>query len=136
MRADLVRAAAHEVDIKLVIGDKMHVLQWRRTLLWDAVLVDGKRQAYSTGLWGREKLYGLVFGREPDGSGGQQAMFIIDPTYSQNYGNSLGMNLSVSGVRLETAEGPLLAYGTLDPKTLEKPSTFSDWMKKQIGMEW
>lgn len=134
MQAELVRLAAHEVDIKLVVDDRMHVLQWRRTLFWDAVLVDGKRQAHSSGLWGREKVYGLVFGRQPDGSGGQQAMFIIDPSYVQDWSGHPSM--AVSGVRLETVDGPLVAHGTLDPKTLEKPSTFSDWMKKQMGMEW
>lgn len=134
MQAELVRAATHEIDIKLVLDGKMHVLQWRRTLLWDAVLVDGRRQAYSTGLWGREKLYGLVFGRAPDGSGGQQVMLIVDPSYTQLLSD--GMSGSIAGVRLEAADGPLIAYGTLDPKNLEKPSTFSDWMKKQMGMEW
>ena len=134
MQAELVRAAAHEVDIKMTVAGRMHVLQWRRTLFWDAVLVDGKRQAYSTGLWGREKLYGLVFARDRDGSGGEQVMFIIDPAYAQSFGAS--GNLTISGVRVEAADGTLLAYGSLDPKNLEKPSTFSDWMKKQMGMEW
>lgn len=132
MRAEIVRLTKSEVDIKIVIGERMHVLQWRRTLFWDAVLLDGKRQGYSGGLWGREKVYGLVFGRDETGAGGERVMFIIDPRDL----DWSGMNEQVAGVRLETAEGPLLAYGTLDPKNLEKPSTFSDWFKKSMGMEW
>ena len=41
MHAELVRVALHEVDIKIVAGERMHVLQWRRNLLWDEVLLDG-----------------------------------------------------------------------------------------------
>ena len=117
MHAEIVRLSLHHVDIKIVSGDRMHVLQWRRNLLWDEVLLDGSRQAASHGLWGRENVYGLVFGRDLDGSGGEQVMLLI-------------------GVRLEGKDGPLVSYGTLDPKSLEKPATFSDWMKKTMGIEW
>jgi len=133
MRAEIVRLSLHQVDIKIVSGERMHVLSWRRTLFWDEVLLDGKRQAHSTGLWGREKVYGLVFGRDEEGNGGERVMLLLDPSNSNDWS---GSNQKLSGVRLETATGPLLAYGSLDPKSLEKPSTFSDWMKKQIGMEW
>ena len=41
MRAELVRVGLHQVDIKIVTDDEqMHVLQWRRNLLWDEVLLD------------------------------------------------------------------------------------------------
>ncbi|NBC21433.1 MAG: hypothetical protein GVY06_10400 [Alphaproteobacteria bacterium] len=132
LQADIVRLTRSEVDIKITKGERMHVLQWRRTLFWDAVLLDGKRQAHSAGLWGREKVYGLVFGRDREGRGGERVMFVVDP---RDLGWS-GLQEQVAGVRLEAADGPILAYGTLDPKNLEKPSTFSDWMKKQMGMEW
>ena len=132
LKAELVRLTESEIDIKLVNGDRMHVLQWRRTLLWDEVLLDGKRQAHSTGLWGREKVYGLVFGRDETGDGGERVMLIVDPRNA----DWSGMDGKVSGVRLEAADGPLFAYGTLDPKTFDKPSTFSDWLKTQMGMEW
>ena len=134
MHAELVRVALHEVDIKIVSGERMHVLQWRRNLLWDEVLLDGKRQASSHGLWGREKVYGLVFGRDLEGRGGEQVMLILDPGYgSYDYSNN-GQRLK--GVRLEGKEGTLLSYGSLDPKALQKPATFADWMKKSMGMEW
>ena len=135
MRAELVRVGLHQVDIKVVTEDEqMHVLQWRRNLLWDEVLLDGKRQAASHGLWGRENVYGLVFGRDLDGSGGEQVMFLIDP--GVGYSNWSSGEQRVKGVRLEGRDGPLVSYGTLDPKSLEKPATFSDWMKKSMGMNW
>ncbi|MEL6245717.1 MAG: hypothetical protein AAFQ85_10240 [Pseudomonadota bacterium] len=133
MHAEIVRLTAYEADLKIVSGERMHVLQWRRRLLHDEVLLDGKTQATSYGLFGREKVYGLVFGRDDQGRGGERVMLIVDPRSSDQW---TGMNFQMSGVRLETADGPLLAHGTLDPKSLEKPATFSDWMKKQMGMEW
>ena len=134
MRAELVRVGLHQVDIKVVTEEgEMHVLQWRRNLLWDEVLLDGKRQAHSAGL-GREKCYGLVFGKRADGAGGTKVMLLLDP--STDYSNWTGSAQKLCGVRLETADGPIVAYGSLDPKTLEKPATFSDWMKKTMGMEW
>lgn len=134
MHAELVRVGLHEVDIKIVIAERMHVLQWRRNLLWDEVLLDGKRQASSHALFGREKVYGLVFERGEDGHGGHQVMLILDPGYGAYDYTHNGQRLK--GVRLESVDGPLVAYGSLDPKALEKPVTFADWMKKSIGMDW
>lgn len=134
MRAEIVRLTGSEVDLKLINGDQMHVLQWRRRLFSDEVLLDGKSQAVSTGIWGREKVYGLIFGRDDNGKGGQQVMLIVDPRQAPNWSGTAGAR--ISGIRLETADGPLLSYGTLDPKSIEKPATFSDWMKKNMGMEW
>ena len=109
------------------------MLQWRRNLLWDEVLLDGKRQASSHGLWGREKVYGLVFGRNLEGRGGEQVMLLLDPGMDSNWTDG---TQRVKGVRLEGRDGPLVSYGTLDPRTLQKPATFADWMKKNMGMEW
>ena len=131
MHAEIVRLSLHHVDIKIVSGGRMHVLQWRRNLLWDEVLLDGSRQAASHGLWGRENVYGLVFGRDLDGSGGEQVMLLIDPGVSWS-----GSEQRLKGVRLEGKDGPLVSCGTLDPKSLEKPATFSDWMNKTMGIEW
>lgn len=134
MHAEIVRLTGSEVDLKIINGDRMHVLQWRRRLLSDEVLLDGKSQAVSPGLWGREKVYGLVFGRDDDGHGGEQVMLIVDPRVDHT--NWFSGHQTLSGIRLEKADGPLLSYGTLDPKSLEKPATFSEWMKKTMGMEW
>jgi len=133
MDADLVRLTGSEVDIKVTNGDSMHVLQWRRHLLHDQVMLDGKRQAISYGLWGREKVYGLVFGRDETGAGGERVMLIVDPRWD---GNLMASHYNISGLRLEALDGPLLAYGSLDPKSLQKPTNFTDWVKKNIGMEW
>lgn len=135
MRAELVRVSLHNVDIKIITDDdQMHVLQWRRNLLWDEVLLDGKRQGHSGGL-AREKVYGLVFGKDREGHGGTKVMLILDPGTDHSKMSMSGAQ-RLRGVRLETVDGPIIAYGTLDPKTLEKPATFSDWMKKTMGMEW
>ena len=135
MKAELVRLTGTEIDIKVVNGDRMHVLQWRRHMLRDDVLLDGKVQASSHGLWGREKVYGLVFGRDDEGEGGERVMLIVDSRTDQYNGYQ-----TISGLRLEEADGPLIAYGSLDPKTLEKtlakPGTFGEWLKKSMGMEW
>ncbi len=132
MHAEIVRISLRQVDIKIIKGDQMHVLQWRRTLFWDEVLLDGKRQAHSSGLWGREKVYGLVFGRDLDGKGGEKVMLMIDPKKNEwNWTNE-----QLRGIRLEGRDGAIVAFGTLDPKSLEKPDTFADWMKKAIGMNW
>ena len=133
MNAEIVRLSLHQVDIKVVNGDEMHVLQWRRNLLWDEVLLNGKRQAHSSGFFGREKVYGLVFGADEANRGGTQVMLLLDP--STEYGN-WGATQRIGGVRLESKDGPIVSYGTLDPQALQKPATFSDWMKKSMGMDW
>ena len=61
-------------------------------------------------------------------------MFLIDPGLGSSSWSSGEQR--VKGVRLEGRDGPLVSYGTLDPKSLEKPATFSDWMKKSMGMNW
>mgnify|MGYP001791273307 CR=1 FL=1 len=132
MQAEIVRLGLHHVDIKVVVGDDMHVLQWRRNLLWDEVLLNGKRQAHSGGFGGREKVYGLVFGADEVGQGGKHVMLLVDPRTEDSWST----NSRMSGVRLEAKDGPIVSYGTLDPQSLEKPATFADWMKKNMGMEW
>jgi hypothetical protein len=133
MHAEIVRLSLHHVDITIVKDEQMHVLQWRRNLLWDEVLLDGKRQASSHGFFGREKVYGLVFGRDEEGKGGEQVMLLLDPATRDSWTDDTAR---IRGVRLEGRDGPLVAFGSLDPKTLEKPATFADWMKKNMGMEW
>lgn len=133
LSAEIVRVTQFQVDIKIVSGESMHVLQWRRRLLLDEVLLDGVTQQTSYGLWGREKVYGLVFGKDREGRGGQQVMLLVDPRNSDKW---FGSSRKLAGVRLERHDGPLVTYGSLDPKTLQKPDTFANWMKKSIGMEW
>lgn len=134
IKAEIVRIANNAIDIKIVIDGRFHVMQWRRNLFWDAVLVDGRRQGYSRGLWGRETSYGLVFGRDEEGRGGEQLLFTIDPR--PNDWDWLGVDDKPSGLRLEGANGHLIAYGSLDPQSFERPGTFTDALKKSLGMNW
>jgi hypothetical protein len=137
MQASIVRLAHWKIDIKIVKGDAMHILQWRRHLTHDEVLLDGKLQQTSHGLWGRETIYGLVFGRDEEGNGGSQLMFAVDPTpRASEWELDSSTRMGARGVRIETAEGPLLAYGTLDERAYDKPADFSEWVKKSFGMKW
>ena len=78
MKASIVRLAHWKVDIKIVTEEGMHVLQWRRSLTHDEVLIDGKSQQISYGLFKRETIYGLVFGKDEEGNGGERIMFALD----------------------------------------------------------
>ena len=77
--------------------------------------------------------YGLVFGADETGQNGTQVMLLLDPSTEQG---NWSTSQRLSGVRLESKDGPIVAYGTLDPQALQKPATFADWMKKTMGMEW
>jgi hypothetical protein len=132
-QAEVLRLTTSAIDIKLRVDDRMHVLQWRRRMFADFVLVDGRRQHVSRGLWGREKVFGLVFGGDPTHPDtGERMIFTVDPTDS----DWSGMSDRAAGVRLDTVEGPLVALGSLDPKELERPETFTDLVKKSLGMQW
>jgi hypothetical protein len=133
--AEIVRIETKKVDIKLIIDGAMHLLAWRREAFRDVVTVNGVEQAQSRGVAGRESLYGLVFGKSPEGEGGVRVLFTIDPKPDWTSMNWNG-ETRLSGVRLEAGEGVLLAYGTLDPRSFEKPATFADWIKKTMGISY
>jgi len=132
IEADLVRLTTRAIDIKLVIDGDMHILQWRRRFLRDEVLVDGRRQHETIGLFGKEKMFGLIFGADEEGQGGERMLFTVDP----EDGDWSGMTERAAGVRLESAHGVLIAHGTLDPKNYEKPKNFNEFIRKNFGMEW
>jgi hypothetical protein len=131
--AELVRADVRNVDIKLVIDGKMHLLAWRRRALEDEVLVNGVRQQRSGGMWGRETVYGLVFGRNEYGEGGERLMLSIDPR--EDYSDWSG-HPRLRGVRLESAEGLLLSFGSLDPVKYRRPASFGEWLKQSLGIQF
>jgi hypothetical protein len=138
--AEIVRIEAKKVDIKLMINGEMHLLAWRRRAFEDEVTVNGVQQAVSGGIGKRETLYGLVFGKSREGpyadeGGGVRVLFTIDPKPDWTSMNWNG-EMRLSGVRLEVGEGVLLSYGTLDPRSFEKPSSFSDWIKKTMGISY
>lgn len=137
MQASIIRLAHRKVDIKIVTPENMHVLQWRRHLTHDEVLLDGKSQQTSMGFWGRETIYGLVFGRDEEGKGGRKMMFVIDPEADMS-GTSYWLDWSSvpRGIRLETSDGLLLAHGSLDERAYDRPADFSDWLRKTMGMKW
>ena len=137
MEAKLVRVASWKIDIKIISGDNMHVLQWRRHFAKDEVLLDGKVQQISRGLWGRETIYGLVFGRDEDGNGGQKVMLIVDATAdSSNPAYWLEGASVPSGVRVETSVRTLLSYGSMDERAYDRPADFAEWAKKHMGLKW
>jgi hypothetical protein len=133
--AELVRIDAKKIDIKLLIDGEMHLLAWRRYGFYDEVLVNNVRQQESRGFGKRETLYGLIFGKSPEGEGGIRVLFTVDP--KQDWASiDWGGNTRLAGVRLESAEGVLLSYGTLDPRSFKKPESFSEWIKKTMGISY
>ena len=138
MEAAIVRLSHWKADLKIVTPEGgMHVLQWRRFLFRDEVRLDGKRQHVSRGLFNRETIYGLVFGRDDDGKGGTRVMLVIDARADMNSAGYWTDGASEPrGVRLETAEGSLLSYGSLDERQYDKPADFKEWAKKTLGMTW
>ncbi|HEV7692596.1 MAG TPA: hypothetical protein VGO52_17295 [Hyphomonadaceae bacterium] len=131
--AEIVRIETKKADIKLIINGSMHLLAWRRESFRDVVTVNGVEQAQSRSLGKRETLYGLVFGKSPEGEGGVRVLFTIDPKPDWTSMNWNG-ETRLSGVRLEAGEGVLLSYGTLDPRSFKKPESFQEWVKKTMGI--
>ena len=133
--ADIIRIGEGAIDIKVTTEKDMHVLQWRRHMLFDEILLDGKRQQISKGLFNRENIYGLVFGRDDDGNGGQRVIFTIDGRHDWSDYATLGFSIA-RGIRLEASDRVILAYGSLDPQQFERPQTFLDATRKALGMHW
>ena len=91
----------------------MHVLRWRRGWFVDEVLFDERRVATATGLFGRETIFGLAIKAGPDDKV-LQLLFTIDPEEAMNDWSGEGRP---RGVRLETADAVIVAYGTLKART-------------------
>jgi hypothetical protein len=132
--AELVRIETRKIDVKLLINGEMHLLAWRRGVFYDEVLVNGVRQHESRG-FSRETLYGLIFGKNREGEGGVRVLFTVDPKPDWTHMNWNG-HTRLSGARLESGEGVLLSYGTLDPRAYEKPTSFAEWVKKSMGIQY
>ena len=106
--ADLITRAWRRVDIKLSLGGEMHIISWRRGAFHDEVTFDGRRVAQSSGLFGRDTLFGFVL-RDDDGVD-RKLLLSIDPK-ADNWDFSGEMR--PRGVRLETADDTLVAFGSL-----------------------
>ena len=80
----------------------LHVLQWRRRMTHDEVLLDGKSQQISYGLFGRETIYGLVFGKDEEvilicDSGGRSSFLARALVEQLGYKNVFNVTDGISG---------------------------------------
>ena len=92
----------------------MHVLRWRRGLFVDEVLFDDRRVATATGLLNRENIFGL--GIDTETGGEIRLLFTVD---TESDWNDWSGEMKPRGVRLETADEALIAYGSLGPDRME-----------------
>ncbi|MEO1135631.1 MAG: hypothetical protein AAFW68_03335 [Pseudomonadota bacterium] len=127
--ATLLQRAWRKVDIKLSIGGEMHVLRWRRGIFVDEVLFDDRRVATATGLWNRETIYGLNINN--DAGSDIRLVLMVD---TQPDWNDWTGEMRPRGVRLETAETPLLAVGSLGPDRAEPFRQLYDRAIKAMGL--
>lgn len=128
LSASLLQRAWRKVDIKIAIAGEMHVLRWRRGWFVDEVLFDDRRVATATGLFSRETIYGL----EIDAGGETMRLLLtIDPAESWHDWSG---EMRPRGVRLETADAALVAFGSLGPDRMEPFRQLYDRAVKSIGL--
>ncbi len=107
----------------------MHILRWRRGWFADEVFFDDRRVAGSTGLFGRETIYGLAV----DAGDGEarRLLLTIDPEESWSDWTGEGRP---RGVRLETADEALVAFGSLCPDRMQSFRQLYDRAIQAIGL--
>ena len=127
--ADILQRAWRKVDIKLSIDGEMHVLRWRRGWFVDEVLFDDRRVATSSGLFGRETIFGLSIQQDDDRQLKLLLMIDVEAAWDDWTGE-----MKPRGVRLETADAPLIAYGSLGPDRVEPFREVFDRAVKAIGL--
>ena len=125
----MIASAWRKLDIKLVLNGEMHVLRWRRGWYVDEVLFDDRRVATAQGWFGRETIYGLNIGT--DRGGEVRLLLTIDP--QADWDNWSG-EVNLKGVRLETADQTLIAYGSLGPSPMEPFRQLYDRAIKAFGL--
>ena len=129
LSASLLGRSWRKVDVKLAIDGDMHILRWRRGWFVDEVLFDDRRVATSTGVFGRETIFGL----EMKARSGElvKLLFVIDaePDWNDWSGES-----KPRGVKLETADQSLIAHGSLGPDRYEPFRQLYDKAIKAIGL--
>ncbi|MHA7870728.1 MAG: hypothetical protein ACX939_00105 [Hyphococcus sp.] len=127
--ASLLNRAWRKVDIKLAIDGDMHILRWRRGWFVDEVMFDDRRVATATGVFGREALYGLDL---EAGEGRRvKLVLMIDPAAAWDDWTG---EMPPRGVRLETADSSLIAYGSLGPDRAEPFRQLYDRAVKAMGL--
>ena len=129
IRAELISRAWRRVDIKVSIGDDLHLLRWRRGWFVDEVLFDDRRVATSTGLFGREASFGLEVKTPAEETVRLLLSIDADPDWNDWEGSS-----RPRGVRLETAENALIAIGSLGPDRTEPFRKLFDRAVEAIGL--
>lgn len=129
IEASLISRAWRKVDVKLRVGEDLHILRWRRHWFIDEVLFDDRRVATSSGLFGRESIFGLEV-KTPSGAP-QRLLFSIDP--EADWMDWSGSSRP-QGVRLETADAALLAVGSLGPDRAEPFRKLYDRAVEAIGL--
>ncbi|NOX81532.1 MAG: hypothetical protein GXP06_00785 [Alphaproteobacteria bacterium] len=129
MTASLLQRAWRKVDIKLSIDGDMHILRWRRGWFVDEVLFDDRRVATSSGVFNRETIFGL--GIETSAKTDVRLVFMID---TEAGWNDWSGEMKPRGVRLETADTALIAYGSLGPDRAEPFRQLFDRAVRAIGL--
>ncbi|MEL6364481.1 MAG: hypothetical protein AAFR11_06540 [Pseudomonadota bacterium] len=114
MVAGLLQRRWRVVDVKIVVDGTMRLLRWRRGWLQDRLFLDEREVARVGGLFGRESVFGLVL----ETSGGDKRLLLTIDTTEDGW--DFSGESAPRGVRLETAEETLLAFGSLDPNR-ERP---------------
>ncbi|MEL7485958.1 MAG: hypothetical protein AAGJ87_01955 [Pseudomonadota bacterium] len=129
MNAQILSRAWRKIDIKLTIDGDMHILRWRRGWFSDDVFFDDRRVAGSTGLFGRETIYGLGLKTGDDEE--TKLLFTVD--VAQDDWDWSG-EMRPRGVRLETADRALVAFGSLGPDRSEPFFKLFDRAVKSLGL--
>lgn len=127
--ASLLNCAWRKVDIKIALGDDLHILRWRRGVFIDEVLFDDRRVATAKGLFSREEIFGLEIAFESGGSA--KLVFVVD---SKPDWNDWSGDMKPRGVRLESADQELIAIGSLGPDRAEPFRQLYDRAIKAIGL--
>ena len=127
--ASLLSRSWRKIDIKLAINGDLHILRWRRGWFVDEVLFDDRRVATSTGLFGRESIYGLNV--KTDDGHEARLVFMVDGEMDANDWTG---DMRPRGVRLETADDALIAVGTLGPDRAEPFRQLYDRAIRAMGL--
>ncbi len=129
INATLLTHAWRKVDIKLTIDGDMHILRWRRRLFSDEVLIDGRQVAQSSGLWGRETVFGLAMRLERE----QEVRLLLSIDPNQSTWDWSG-DMRPRGIRLETADETLVEFGSLGVDRTVSFSEVYDRALKALGL--
>ena len=122
--AELIARQRRRADVKLVIDGEMHVLRWRRGWFADEVLFDDRPVARAIGLFERDAIFGLSLKTQSNET--VRLLFAIDP--APGWDDWTG-EMRPRGVRLETADGPLIAFGSLAPG---RPAPFREAFDRAV----